>query len=199
VVKMSSIKLITAEDLRNLRKKYNLTQKKLAKKAGVSQSLISRIENKTVDPRLSTIKRIFNSIVTFENKYGTAKDVMHYPVITINAMDTVYKAINLMREKAISQLPVLKDNKIIGSIRESTLINRFSKSRNIERFFSYSVYNIMDKAFVTVKPDTDIDSIIGLFLEGKSAVLVLDHNNIAGIITKIDVLSPVKNNNLRGM
>jgi len=189
---MSSIKIITAEDLRKLRKRYNLTQKNLAKKAGVSQSLISRIENKTVDPRLSTIKKIFNSIITFEKKHGTAKDVMHYPVITINAMDTVHKAINLMREKAISQLPVIKNKRIIGSIRESTLINRFSKSKNTDNFFSYSVYNIMDEAFVTVKPDTDIDSIISLFLKGKSAVLVLDHNNIIGIITKIDVLSPIK-------
>lgn len=197
---MSSIKIITAEDLRKLRKRYNLTQKELAKKAGVSQSLISRIENKTVDPRLSTIKRIFNSIVTLEKKYGTAKDVMHYPVTTINAMDTVHKAIDLMKEKAISQLPVLKNNKIIGSIKESTLINRFSKSRNIERFFSYSVYNIMDEAFSTVKPDTDIDSIIDLLLKGKSAILVLDHNKIIGIITKIDVLSPAKHKkNKRGM
>jgi predicted transcriptional regulator len=189
---MSSIQIVTADDLRRLRKRYGLTQKTLAQKSGVSQSLISRIENKTVDPRLSTIRKIFEAIIYLQNKEGTARDVMHGPVITINALESVQKAIDLMKNNAISQLPVLKDNKIIGSIRESTLINRFSKSKNTETFFSSSVYNIMDEPFITVEPNITVDSVVNLLLKGNPAIIVLEQKKIIGIITKIDVLSPLK-------
>jgi len=189
---MSSIQIITADDLRRLRKRYGLTQKALALKSGVSQSLISRIENKTVDPRLSTISKIFEAIIFLQNKEGTARDVMHGPVITINALESVQKAIDLMKKNAISQLPVLKNNKIIGSIRESTLINRFSKSKNTETFFSSSVYNIMDEPFITVEPNITVDAVVDLLLKGNPAIIVLEQNKIIGIITKIDVLSPIK-------
>lgn len=192
---MSSIQIISAEDLRRLRRRYGVTQKELAVKSGVSQSLISRIENKNIDPRLSTIRKIFEAIIYLQTKEKTAKDVMHGPVITINALDSVQKAIDLMKKNAISQLPVLKGNKIIGSIRESTLINRFSKSKNNETFFSSSVYNIMDEPFITVEPNITIDSVVDLLLEGHPAILVTDQKGIAGIITKIDVLSPLKNLN----
>jgi predicted transcriptional regulator len=189
---MSSIQIVTADDLRRLRKRYGLTQKALAQKSGVSQSLISRIENKTVDPRLSTIRKIFEAIIYLQNKEGTARDVMHGPVITINAMESVQKAIDLMKKNAISQLPVLKNNKIIGSIRESTLINRFSKSKNTETFFSSSVYNIMDEPFITVEPNITVDAVVDLLLKGNPAIIVLEQKKIIGIITKIDVLSPLK-------
>jgi len=194
---MSYIQIISAEDLRRLRKRYGVTQKELALKSGVSQSLISRIENKNIDPRLSTIRKILEAIIFLQKKDKTAKDVMHGPVITINAIDSVQKAIDLMKKHAISQIPVLKGNKIIGSIRESTLINRFSKSKNTETFFSSSVYNIMDEPFITVEPNITIESVVDLLLEGYPAILVIDQKDIVGIITKIDVLSPFKNiNNL---
>jgi predicted transcriptional regulator len=189
---MSSIQIVTADDLRRLRKRYGLTQKALAQKSGVSQSLISRIENKTVDPRLSTIRKIFEAIIYLQNKEGTARDVMHGPVITINAMESVQKAIDLMKKNAISQLPVLKNNKIIGSIRESTLINRFSKSKNTETFFSSSVYNIRDEPVITVEPNITVDAVVDLLLKGNPAIIVLEQKKIIGIITKIDVLSPLK-------
>lgn len=193
--RMSSIQIITADDLRRLRKRYGLTQNVLAKKSGVSQSLISRIENKTVDPRLSTIRKIFEAIIYLQNKEGTARDVMHSPVIIINALESVQKAIDLMKKNAISQLPVIKGNKIIGSIRESTLINRFSKSKNTETFFSSSVYNIMDEPFITIEPNITVDAVADLLLKGNPAIIVLEQKKIIGIITKIDVLSPLKLSN----
>jgi predicted transcriptional regulator len=189
---MSSIQIITADDLRRLRKKYGLTQNVLAKKSGVSQSLISRIENKTVDPRLSTIRKIFEAIIYLQNKEGTARDVMNSPVIIINAMENVQKAIDLMKKNAVSQLPVIKGNKIVGSIRESTLINMFSKSKNTESFFSSSVYNIMDEPFITVEHNITVDAVADLLLKGNPAIIVLEQKKIIGIITKIDVLSPFK-------
>jgi predicted transcriptional regulator len=187
---MASFQLITAEDIRRLRKQFRLTQKKLAEKAGVSQSLIARIENKTVDPRLSTIKKIIDALVFTKEEKITAQDIMHTPVISIEVLDTVRKAVNLMKTHAISQLPVLDGEKVVGSIQESILINRLSKSKDVRTFFSTSVYNIMDKPFNSVELDTDIDIVINILSKGNPSVLVINRKKIAGIITKIDVLNP---------
>ena len=192
---MSSIQLITAEDLRMLRKRFGLTQRELAARAGVSQSLIARIENKTVDPRLSTVRKIIDAITFVQKEKITARDVMHSPVITIDALDVVRDAVDLMKKHAISQLPVLQGDRVVGSIQESTLINRLSKSRDADRLFSGLVYNIMGRSFVTVEPDTDVDAVVSLLSKGNPAVLVMDQGKMIGIITKIDVLSPTTHTN----
>ena len=187
---MSDTHLITPEELRNLRRRFRLTQKELAQKAGVSQSLIARIENKTVDPRLSTVRRIYNAITSVQSEQKKAKDVMHNPVVTIEAMDTIKSAITLMKKYAISQLPVLRENKIIGSIQESTLLDKLVNSKDSNRFFSNSVYNIMEKSFPVVEPDADVNYVVNVLSRDKSAVLVIDNKKIVGIITKIDLLLP---------
>lgn len=187
---MSDTHLITPEELRNLRRRFRLTQKELAQKAGVSQSLIARIENKTVDPRLSTVRRIYNAITSVQSEQKKAKDVMHNPVVTIEAMDTIKSAITLMKKYAISQLPVLRENKIIGSIQESTLLDKLVNSKDSNRFFSNSVYNIMEKSFPVVEPDADVNYVVNVLSRNKSAVLVIDNKKIVGIITKIDLLLP---------
>jgi predicted transcriptional regulator len=192
---MSDTRLITPEELRNLRRRFRLTQKELAQKAGVSQSLIARIENKTVDPRLSTVRRIFNAITSIQSERKKAKDIMHNPVVTIDAMDTIKSAITLMKKYAISQLPVLRENKLIGSIQESTLLDKLVDSKNSDRFFSNSVYNIMEKSFPVVEPEADVNYIINVLSRENSAVLVIDNKKIVGIITKIDLLLPHAHSN----
>ncbi|MEM2427846.1 MAG: helix-turn-helix domain-containing protein, partial [Candidatus Bathyarchaeia archaeon] len=74
----------SGETIRRLRKAVRLTQKELAEKAGLSQSLISRIERGNVDPRLSTIKRIMHVIENASVKEEqVARHIMHRPVICI--------------------------------------------------------------------------------------------------------------------
>ena len=192
---MSDTRLITPEELRNLRRRFRLTQKELAQKAGVSQSLIARIENKTVDPRLSTVRRIFNAITSIQQERKKAKDVMHSPVVTIGAMDTIKNAISNMKKFAISQLPVLRENKIIGSIQESTLLDKLVNNKDSDRFFSNSVYNIMEKSFPIVDPDADVNYVVNILARENSAVLVIDNKKIVGIITKIDLLLPSTHSN----
>ena len=187
---MSETHLITPEELKNLRKRFRLTQKELARKAGVSQSLIARIENKSVDPRLSTVRRIFNAITSIQRERKKAKDVMHSPVVTIEAMSTIKNAISLMKKYAISQLPVIRENKIIGSIQESTLLEKLVNIKDADRFFSSSVYNIMEKSFPIVEPEADVNYIVNVLARENSALLVIENKNIVGIITKIDLLLP---------
>ena len=185
---MSLIKLVNGEDIRRLRKMMGLTQKKLAKKAGVSQSLIARIEKNSVDPRLSTVRKILGALSLIKEG-KIAKDVMHSPVITVKNTDTVRKAVELMRKHNISQLPVLKEKVIVGSVKESTIIHRIIRGGNIRKMFFTPIYNIMENPFITVNPSMGIDEVLSIMSSGHPAVLVIDKETLIGIITKIDVLS----------
>lgn len=185
---MSLIKLVSGEDIRRLRKMMGLTQKKLAKKAGVSQSLIARIEKNSVDPRLSTVRKILGALSLIKEG-KIAKDVMHSPVITVKITDTVRKAVELMRKHNISQLPVLKEKVMVGSIKESTIIHRITRGGNIRKMFFTPIYNIMENPFITVNPSMGIDEVLSIMSSGHPTVAVIDKGTLVGIITKIDVLS----------
>lgn len=75
-----------------------LTQKELAERSGLSQSFISRIENITMDPRLSTIRKIIDAITSTHRDKIAAGDVMHSPVITVDASDAVRTGLNLTKQ-----------------------------------------------------------------------------------------------------
>ncbi len=185
---MSLIKLVSGEDIRRLRKMMGLTQKKLAKKAGVSQSLIARIEKNSVDPRLSTVRKILGALSLIKEG-KIAKDVMHSPVITIKSTDIIRKAVELMRKHNISQLPVLKEKFMVGSVKESTIIHRITRGGNIRKVFFTPIYNIMENPFITINPSMGIDEVLSIMSSGHPAVLVIDKGTLVGIITKIDVLA----------
>ena len=187
---MTSIKLVSAADIRRFRKILKLTQKQLAAKAGVSQSLISRIENNDIDPRLSTVKKIVE-VLSQTTEKTVASDVMHTPVITVNVMDAIQNSVDLMKRYDISQVPVLKGKKIVGIIRESTIIDRIMKRTNTETLFSTSVSNVMERHFPIIGPTTLIEDILSLLSQGEPAILVVDFSKLIGIITKIDVISSV--------
>lgn len=188
-MKMASIRLITAEDIRKLRKIMGLTQKELAIRAGVSQSLIARIENKNIDPRLSTVKKIIDVLARVKEK-RTAADIMHSPVIAVDIRDSVRKAVNLMERHNISQMPVLKDSRIVGGIREATIIDYILRGGNPEKVFSSTVYSVMEKRFPTVNPSTPAEEVVYMLSQNQPAVLVVnDDRKLVGIVTKIDAIS----------
>ena len=184
--------LPSPEDIKKLRKKVGLTQTELAKLAGVSQSLIARIEKGTVDPRLSTLKKILEAIKLVEMRGKTAKtarDVMYSPVITIKHKEKVKKAIELMEKYAISQLPVVNENDVpIGSITESTVLKKIL-TEDPEKIFQLRVEEIMEESFPTITPSTNIKDIQELILRKYPAVLVMEKGKIVGIITKIDLIT----------
>ena len=65
--------------IRETRNELGITQEELAKKTGISQSSISRIENGSSVPSLSTLKKIGDRIgkrvvITYEDSEGEVED-----------------------------------------------------------------------------------------------------------------------------
>ena len=181
--------LPTPSEIRILRKKAGLTQKELAKRAGVSQSLIARIEAGTVDPRLSTLRRILKAIEeASKEKMAKITDIMTDSIISVQINDKVKKAVEFMWKYGVSQLPVLDGTRLCGSIREETIMKAMITEKP-ERILEEPVGELMEEPLPSVNPRADIEDVIKLLISGYPAVLVIDKGKVIGIITKIDVIA----------
>jgi predicted transcriptional regulator len=70
--------------------------------------------------------RIIRALELVREKEGLsrAREIMSSPVISVSPKDSLRKAISLMEEHGISQLPVISNGKVVGSLTEEAIINR---------------------------------------------------------------------------
>jgi len=177
--------VIKGSTLKRLRIDAGLTQRELAGQAGVSQAHIAKIEKEAVDPRLSTVNRILEVLTEREGK--KCGEIMTRHVLSIRPADKVLIAGELMMKHAISQLPVLDDGKIIGTITEDSIVRNLSTTLADE-----AVQKIMQAPLPSVPEDTNI-SMIQPLLQDHPAVLVVRRGEIAGIIARSDLLKVISN------
>ncbi len=171
--------IITGEYLRDLRKKFGLSQAALAKSAGISQAHIAKIEGGKVNPTLATVNSIISAIHPKETK--KCRDIMVRRLRIVKPNDAAEKALVEMRKYGISQLPVASKDTMVGSVSESTLL------RNFENLGGKKIRDIMDKPFPMVDENEDV-GILPSLLEFHQAVIVSSKGRACGIITKLDIL-----------
>lgn len=107
-------------------------------------------------------------------------------VVVVEAGSLVPDAVALMREHNISQLPVVENGEVVGSVQETVLMNRVFEDSNC---LSQQVREVMSEALPTISQDTKVSSVYQLLLEGRPAVLVLnEESQPSGIVTKIDLI-----------
>jgi predicted transcriptional regulator len=176
-------------EIKTLRKKYHLNQKELAYKANVSQSLIAKIEAGKVEPTFSKAQEIFQALDKLREKEETkASEIMQKEVFSVSPEDSVKKVISIMKEKNISQIPVIHNGRVNGTITEGTILRSVVSKNNIS---SSKVKDIMEEAPPIMPSNTGIRTISEL-LRDYSIVLVSENGNIAGIISKSDLLGGIE-------
>jgi predicted transcriptional regulator len=173
--------MITGRYIRELRENLGITQTELARLVNVSQAHIAKIENETVDPRLSTINRILEVLNKLKHK-TLCKDIMNRRIIYVRPNDSIMKAMKLMKMFAISQLPVFERKTHVGSITESTILKHMDK--NLKRL---KIKDIMNGTFPIVDA-LDTIEILPDLLKFHQAVLVCENGKVVGVITKSDLL-----------
>ncbi|MFX1295048.1 MAG: CBS domain-containing protein [Promethearchaeota archaeon] len=182
--------LPTPEDLKRYRKMIGLTQQELAERASVSQSLIARIETGTVDPRISTVRKILRVISNTQQKELKAIDVAVKEIITVQETELVSTASKLMFIKGFSQIPVCNaKGSVIGSLKEKTITKNLIE-KGIE-ILSKPISEIMNKddALPMLPISSSLRSVEDLLVHhGHSAVLLMDEGEVVGILTKADVI-----------
>jgi|SRR3989338_786116 len=173
------------EEIIRIRKHLGITQSELAKRAGVSQSLIAKIESKRIDPAYTNAKKIFEALQSMGKKHEiSAGEIMNAKIISINPKDTIRGAIDKMKKSQISQLPVIDGNNIVGLVSESTLIDALANKN------SGSVEEIMEDAPPVVSKNASVNAVSSL-LKHYPVVLISGNGKLLGLITKADLLAKV--------
>ncbi|AAL81918.1 inosine-5-monophosphate dehydrogenase [Pyrococcus furiosus DSM 3638] len=175
---------IDPRDIRRIRKELGITQEELARKAGVTQAYIAKLEAGKVDPRLSTFNKILRALIECQKAKITAKAIMSSPIIYVTPTDKVEKVVKLMKKYNISQVPVIEKDRVVGSITERILVRRSLEEEDI---YSKSVKEIMEEPFPLVSEDEDLE-VIKYLLEEHPAVIVQGKDGRPiGIITRSDI------------
>jgi predicted transcriptional regulator len=174
-------------NIQHMRHKVGLTQSELAKIAKVSQSLITKIERGKIEPSYKLAKKIFEALekqMSAKHKTIVAKDICIKNIKSIEPHRTIAETVDVMIKYAISQMPVVKDNVIIGSISEETFIKKYDK---IESKYM-KVEDIMDDPFPSVPENTNI-SLIREILKSYPALIITKKGKRAGIVSRADLLN----------
>ncbi len=178
----------TLEDIAKRRRQLGLKQSELAKAAGVSQSLIAKLEAGTIDSSYNKVKTIFDVLerLEFKTRVQTEK-LVHSDVISVQKSTPVSEVVKVMKEHGISQIPVFDGKQSVGSISEKALLHQILSGHDLEEISRLSAERIMEEAFPQINEEAPLPLITSL-LQTYSAVLVSRRGDIVGIITKADLL-----------
>ncbi len=178
----------TLEDIAKKRRKLGLRQTELAKLAGVSQSLVAKLEAGKIDSSYTKVKTIFDVLDRMEAKTKIQEEkVVPNEVISIQKDAPLSKVVRLMKEHGYSQIPVFDGKHSVGSISEKTILRQILAGKDLVQISKLPTEEIMEEAFPQVGEDAPL-SLISSLLQTYSAVLVSKKGNVVGIITKADLL-----------
>jgi len=127
----------------------------------------------------------------FDRKGLCAKDLVNNnhkaDLVTLEAFEPIEKALRIMSEKDLSQIPVTRDKRIVGSLNENQLYNKIVANPDIK---SQPVETIMQAAFPFVDISTPIDLISTMINPENPALLVRDFKtDKTFILTRHDIMN----------
>jgi len=132
------------------------------------------------------------------------ESVMNTKIITLKPDDTIGKAIKFFKEQDISNLPIVEDNKLLGNLAHSDIIDRvFHPEKKPDMWSKYGVYittkkekmqlpvkGIMQEQITLFSPKTPIKKVVDYMIKTNLRVVLIGKNqHIQGIVTMHDILS----------
>lgn len=127
-----------------------------------------------------------------EEEQKTASDLIanhkDEPLVSVYAEELVSHAIAKMRKFNISQIPVMRDGKFVGSLDETHTYQLLVEDH---QKINAPISSIMQKSFPVVKENTSIEDISKLINKETPAVLVALTNGKFDIVTKQDIIAAI--------
>jgi len=140
-----------------------------------------------IDSLLEVVKKDFGNVL--------AKEIMSFPVITIEKNQPISRAIKLMYENSISHLPVTENNKLVAIVSARDIIENL-KEKDREtlgelsgkkiKYLNNPIISIAKKPVITFDENDKIRYLIDKMLKNNISCLV--EKNLKGILTKKDFL-----------
>lgn len=167
--------------LKKIRKQLNLTQHQFAQKAGISQSMIAKIESGKLDPTYSYVKKIEHAIESLSKDEDLkAENIMTKKIIFVKKDTEVKDIINLLTKHNISQVPVIEKNIPIGLVTESSILASDNE-------VPITAEDVMIESPPVIEKNAKI-SVVKSLLQFYPIVLLKESKKIVGLITKVDIL-----------
>jgi len=108
------------------------------------------------------------------------------PLIAVDPTTTVRKALDLIKEHDVSQLPVIDSKgKAVGSVEDGDLMSAVLENNIL---LDAPISQVMNKTFPVIGADAPIEHAIDLLTKKYPAVLVEDEHKTVGILTRYDVI-----------
>lgn len=152
--------------------------------------MIARVELGEVDPSYSTLKSIVEALNRGDRKERTLQEVMSEQVVAVSPEDPIRGAVEEMRERGFSQLPVLDDEVAVGSVSEEDVVHALAEDES-EEIGDQPVQEIMGAPFPTLDPEEPVEMALRM-LEDRHAVLVVEGGKVTGLLTKADLLGTIE-------
>ena len=114
------------------------------------------------------------------------RDIMQKNVITIEKTKKAQDAAIILKDKEISFLVVVNDNKPIGIVSERDIVRKIVADNKESQ--STPLETIMSKNFKWVEPNASIESAVQKMLNNNiRRLVVLEDGELAGVITQTDL------------
>ncbi len=130
-----------------------------------------------------------NGLMTDDPSTDTVGDLIvtrgQRQLISVNPDATLASAIDLLKSKNISQLPVVKNGEAMGSIQEVTLARLLHDGVDVN---AVKVQDVMARPLPQLDLGTHIDEAYRLLQAGNTGVLATNQNKVIDIITRIDLI-----------
>jgi cystathionine beta-synthase len=123
-------------------------------------------------------------------RHGDLRDLIarrhsEHAVATVGEDESVLAAYQRMKLYDVSQLPVMKDGRVVGLVSEEDILMEVAGNPG---HFAEPVAQAMESRLVLVSPGAGIDELVRIFDRGLVAIVV-DSEQFLGLITRIDLLN----------
>jgi cystathionine beta-synthase len=109
-------------------------------------------------------------------------------IISVRSSERVVDAVQLLKKRDFSQLPVIDEGKLVGSVREEDLLDLMIHDPKAKEML---VAEVMEAALPMMEEETSIDEVLARLREGAPAVVVRRANGTMDVLTKFDLIHAI--------
>jgi cystathionine beta-synthase len=118
------------------------------------------------------------------------------PLISVQPQDKLKAAIQLFQQHNISQLPVIENNRVVGSLNEASIMKTLHDGVDLN---NQEIRAVMGKPLPVLDENTDIAEAYRLLLGGSPAIVVLRGDTPFGLISRFDFINTLINQDAYGI
>lgn len=106
-------------------------------------------------------------------------------LVSVSPRDTLSQATKLLQKFNISQVPVIENNHVIGSLNEASLMKLLHEGIN---FSNQDVSAVMGKPLPSLDEEVDISEAYRVLLSGTTGIIIERDDVPIGLITRADLI-----------